>query len=231
MKERTKKGDAKPRGSSKKRVSFLLVDDHPMWRQTLRKVLEHNRLGKVVAEASDGTEAVEVAKKSKPDVVIMDIELPVMGGIDATIELVKLLPELKVLVLSASDEKSEVLGAIRAGATGYLLKTSIPSEVAEAVKRVLKGELVLPSSLASVVVKELTHPSKQSPLEDLTEREREVLALMAEGRSNQAISEKLVLTPKTVEAHVRSIFMKLGLAPAADDHRRVLAVLTHLRSV
>jgi DNA-binding NarL/FixJ family response regulator len=213
------------------RISLMLVDDHPMWRQTLRNVLEHGRVGEVVAEASDGEEAIEAARKVRPDVVIMDIELPKISGIEATKRLTEFLPGLRVLILSASDEKSEVIGAIKAGATGYLLKTAIPSEVADAVSRILKGELVLPPSLAEVVVKELTHPSKMTPLEDLTEREREVLSLMAEGRSNQAISQQLFLTSKTVEAHVRSIFMKLGLEPAADDHRRVLAVLTYLRSV
>ena len=358
------------------RVSLMLVDDHPMWRQTLKQVLEHKGVAKVVAEASDGQEAVDLARRTRLDIVVMDIDLPSLDGVEATRRLLADRPDLKVLVLSASDARAQVLAAVRAGASGYLVKTAGPGEVAEAVQRVRAGELVFPPALAGVVLDELRRAGvreaselplavvgdavvrreglarllveggfevaatggisqldelveaespglvildvgaradsglraalelragrpdvgllvlsedpeaaeavellseasrglgylltdrvanleelaeavrrvargesvvdpevvgslvhredEASPLDDLTESERSVLALMAEGRSNQAIAESLFLSPKTVESRVGSIFSKLGLEPAGDDHRRVLAVIAYLRSV
>ncbi len=358
----------------------MVVDDHPMWRQTLRKVLERGRVGRIVAEAGDGEEAIRHAQEFQPNVVIMDLGLPHMDGIEAIGRLVGILPTTRVLVLSASDERADVVKAMRAGASGYLLKTADPTEVVDAVRRIHRGEAVLPTGLADVILDELRagsegeaagirlvvgnasplfreglarilgergfqvvetvgetealigcvsrelpdvvltdvrpptessstspdigseikrkHPEvgvlvladdiditaasllvgkaaggvgyllkdrvsdavqlaeaiirvakgesvldpevaarlvgpreKRDPLGELTPREREVLALMAEGRSNQAISAGLFLSAKAVEGHVRNIFMKLGLEQAPDDHRRVLAVLAYLRSL
>lgn len=211
----------------------MLVDDHPVWRNAVREIIEKKRVGAVVAEASEGGQVVTMARQSRPDVVLMDMGLPDFDGAEATAKLIAALPETRVLVLSASDREEDVLGAVRAGASGYLLKTAGNSEIVDAVRRVHLGELVLPTALAEVVMQELRHGARpeKSRLDAISPREREVLALMAEGRSNQAITEILVLTPKTVEAHVRSIFAKLGLEPAPDDHRRVLAALAYLRSV
>lgn len=356
----------------------MLVDDHPMWRNTLKRLL-HSRVGTVVAEASDGAEALERAMETHLDLVVMDINLPTMDGIEATRRLVGAHPDLKVLVLASSDERTQVMESVRAGASGYLLKTAAPEEVLEAVRRVSQGELVFPPALTSIVLAELRRaetekltsvrvmiadeeilpregltrllkeaaglevvadvsdaatllqrieadqpdvaiieaglatadhlgsslaeqirarfpdvgllvlsadpvatqamsllsgsgggigymlkkrisnieevadairrvsdgetvvdpqlvsglveqPKKAEQLEELTDREQEVLALMAEGHSNQAIAERLFLGPKTVETHVRRIFTKLGLEPAGDVHRRVLAVIAYLRS-
>lgn len=357
-------------------LTVMVVDDHPMWRQTLRQVIEGAAVGRVVAEAADGRAAVALAVEHSPDVVVMDLDLPVLDGGSATRLLLAELPTARVLVLSASDERADVLTAIRAGATGYLLKTSEPADVADAIRRVHSGELVLPSRVADVVMSALrdgdaptcegnrlavvladasglfreglrrilieagfdvcgttgrgeeverlaTNESAQvvvvdagllvdvdlvarirvrnpnvgllvlardvdpagaaallhdgtgrvgyllkdrvsdvgqladavrrvanggvvvdpevaqallqarrrrDALDELTQREREVLELMAEGRSNQAICDRLYLSPKAVEGHVRNLFTKLNLPPAADDHRRVLAVLTYLRA-
>lgn len=352
-------------------VPVMLVDDHPLWRQTLRQVLEHKRIATVVAEASDGPEALELAASTKPALVVMDIDLPAMDGVETTRRLLADQHVLKVLVLSAFDERSRVVEAVRAGASGYLLKTASSEEIVDAVTRIQHGELVFPPALADVVLAEMRRGSEQEvsglsvvlaaesalrraglegilkelgckvstvadltelgaaageadaivvavgsrsdatiqtiedmratlpgiplvlladevepsdattlvsagsggfgyllsdrikdldelrdalhrvaqgesvidpdvvrslvgrasdPLEELTAGERDVLALMAEGRSNQAISERLFLSPKTVEARVGSIFSKLRLEPAADDHRRVLAVVTYLKT-
>ena len=203
-------------------------------------MLRHKRAGAVVAQASDGQEAIILARKTKPEVVIMDIDLPLMDGVEATRRLVEEQPGIKVLVLSASDSRAQVIDAVQAGASGYLVKTAGPDEVVAAVHRIHAGELVFPPAAAEAVLGEIrraatrrlaAHPSGPDPLEALTEPEREVLALMAEGRSNQAIGSALHCSPKTVEARVGSIFAKLGLEPTSDDHRRVLAVVTYLRLI
>lgn len=148
--------EAPSRGSRKnqKLISLMLVDDHPLWRDTLRKVLEHDGAATVVAEASDGDEVLEIARATKPDVVIMDMNLPSMSGIEATRALLADQPQTKVLVLSSWDEKSTVLEAVEAGASGYLLKTAGSVEVADAVRRIYAGELVFPPAIAGVMLNE-----------------------------------------------------------------------------
>jgi DNA-binding NarL/FixJ family response regulator len=358
----------------------MLVDDHPIWRATLRQLLEHTRC-EVVAEASEGAEAIQIADDAAPDVIVMDLALPGMSGIEATRTLAAGRTGARILILSSSDEAADVVESVKAGASGYLVKTLGPEEVGEAIMRVHRGELVFPPALSKVVLEEFRRLALEGPsppplrlvvadpvvlardglahvleqagfvvagraatpsellrllgdapdvavidtriasartdgrttllqqisqkfpdvrvlvlsgeadaaqaadiieekpggagyilkdkiadadelghairrvaageyvvdpqvvnrvaaagsdrrndLLNLTEREREVLALMAEGRSNQAIGEALFLGLKTVEAHVHGIFMKLGLDQSAGDHRRVLAVITYLRS-
>lgn len=140
-------------------IALMLVDDHPLWRETLRKILEHRKFAHVVAEASDGAEAVELSRESRPDVVVMDIQLPRMDGIAATRALVRDRPGAKVLVLASSEDRAQVLSAVHAGASGYLLKTATSKEVTDAVARVHKGELVFPPALTDVVLGALRDPS------------------------------------------------------------------------
>ena len=149
------KSSARSERAPRQGFSIMLVDDHPMWRESLRKVVEHACTATVVAEASDGEEAIEMARAARPDVIVMDLNLPKMNGPDATRGILAELPQTRVLVLSSSDEKDDVLDAIRAGASGYLVKTAGSAQVAEAVRRVRNGELVVPPDLTDVVLEGL----------------------------------------------------------------------------
>jgi len=355
------------------RLAVLVVDDHPLWRQTLASVLEVAGVARAVLEAGDGAEAVKIAQSRHPDVIVMDMELPRMSGVEAIRAIVAEQPEARIVVLSSTDERNRVLDAVRAGALGYLIKTAAPDEVADAVRRVHAGEAVFPAALAGVVLGELRAaetrkpvrvvvaagslldreglarllqdagfeivataadpaeldglvasdgtelirvaadapqgwvdavaalrtrerpppvlvlgstvdasqagrllaaghrgigyllkervsalddlatavrrvvageavldpaivrdavlgPAAADPLAELSERELKVLALIAAGQSNQAIGEGLFMSPKTVEAHVSTIFGKLGLEDAPESNRRVLAAVSYLRS-
>lgn len=218
--------------STNRAPTVLVVDDHPLWRQTVRTLLESSGAASEVLEAGDGAEAVVVAQSRRPDVVIMDVSLPTMQGVDATRQIVESLEGTRVLVLSSSDAENQVVAAVEAGAAGYLLKTAGQSEILEGVRRVHAGELVFPASLAALVLDELRGNRRrhalEGPLAALTGREVEVLALMAQGHTNESIGRAIHVSAKTVEANVTSIFSKLGLDPAAGGHRRVLAVIAYL---
>ncbi len=136
-------------------IRAMIVDDHPLWRQTLRHVLEHDGLATIVGEASDGADAVEVARRTQPDVVLMDLHLPGMGGTDATRALLEMCPQASVLVLSSSDEREGIVEAVAAGAGGYLLKSADAAEITDAVRRIRAGELVFPPPVSRTVLAEL----------------------------------------------------------------------------
>jgi DNA-binding NarL/FixJ family response regulator len=188
----------------------------------------------VVGQAGDAEDLVRKVAAHKPDVAVVDIRMPPTltdDGLRAALEIRRRLPDTGVLVLSQYLDEGYALELISAsaGGTGYLLKDRV-AEVArfiDAVRRVAEGGSALDPE---VVAHMLGRRRRSDPLAELTAREREVLALMAEGRSNHAIAGQLVVTPRAVEKHVTSIFNKLGLAPAPEDHRRVLAVLTFLRA-
>jgi DNA-binding NarL/FixJ family response regulator len=175
-----------------------------------------------------------VADKRDPDVVIMDMALPRMHGVDAIAAIVAARPGTRILVLSSSDDDDQVVKAVRAGATGYLLKNAGAGEIVDAIRRVHAGDLVFPPSLVTIVLDELRSDGARSrtkgPLATLTERELAVLALMAEGKTNATIAGALHLSSRTVEAHVTSIFTKLGLDPTMGGERRVLAVVAYLQA-
>jgi DNA-binding NarL/FixJ family response regulator/class 3 adenylate cyclase len=135
--------------------SSMLVDDHPMWRETLRQVLEATGVARVVAEAGDGVEAIAEAQRTRPDIIIMDVDLPSLDGVEVTRRIVNILPEVRILMLSSSSARASVVEAIQAGASGYLVKTAGSSEIADAVVRIQRGDLVFPSTIAGIVLEEI----------------------------------------------------------------------------
>jgi DNA-binding NarL/FixJ family response regulator len=193
-------------------VRVLVVDDHPVWRDGLRADLEREGGAEVVAEASDGGEAVEAARKAMPDVVVMDLNLPTVPGVEATRRIVEESPHVRVLVLSASGEEADVLEAVKAGALGYVLKSTPAAGVADAIRRVASGEPVFTPSLAGLVLGEFRKVAGgESGDPALTPRENEVLKLVAKGYTYREIAGKLFISVKTVQNHVQNILTKLQL--------------------
>jgi DNA-binding NarL/FixJ family response regulator len=192
-------------------IRVLVVDDHPVWRDGVRSDLEaagHS----VVGEASDGREAIAMARDCMPEVILMDLQLPQVSGVDATRRIIDESPHVKVLVLSASAEERDVFEAVKAGAAGYLLKSSTSDELVSAVARVRDGEPVFTPSLAGLVLEEFRRiATKESGEPDLTPRENEVLKYVAKGYTYKEIGEKLFISTKTVQNHVQNILTKLQL--------------------
>jgi DNA-binding NarL/FixJ family response regulator len=198
--------------ASPEAIRVIVVDDHPVWRDGVRADLERAGVATVVGEASDGGEAIELARAEMPDVVIMDLQLPTVPGAEATRLIVEEAPHVRVLVLSASGEEADVLEAVKAGARGYLLKSATSEEVADAVRRVHAGEPVFTPSLAGLVLDEFRRLASMDPQEpDLSARENEVLRLVAKGYTYREIGEKLFISTKTVQNHVQNILTKLQL--------------------
>jgi DNA-binding NarL/FixJ family response regulator len=213
-------------------MRVMVADDSVLLREGVTRLLE-NAGHEVVAQAADRDELMRKARAHRPDVALIDIRMPpthTTEGLQAARAIREEMPEIGVVVLSAYIEETyavELLGEDAAG-VGYLLKDRVwdGDRFAEAVQRVAEGGSALDPEVVSHM---LGRRRVKQPLEELTPREHDVLALMAEGRSNQAIAEKLVISGRAVEKHVTSIFTKLKLPPAPEDHRRVLAVLTFLR--
>ena len=193
-------------------VRVLVVDDHPMWRNGVRSDLEKSGVAEVVGEAADGGEAIEVAREVMPDVILMDLQLPQVSGVDATRAIIEESPHIRILVLSASAEEADVMEAVKAGASGYLLKSSSAEDIIDAVARVRTGEPVFTPSLAGLVLSEFRRIATSDPNEpELTPRENEVLKLVAKGYTYREIGEKLFISTKTVQNHVQNILTKLQL--------------------
>ncbi len=193
-------------------VRVVLVDDHPVWRDGIREDLARLGAAVTVAEAGGGDEAIVRVRETMPDVVLMDLTLPGMDGIEATRRIVEESPHVKVLVVSASADEKDVLEAIKAGATGYVLKSATPAEIADAVQRVAGGEPVFTPSLAGLVLSEFRRlTANQIGDPALTPRENEVLRLVAKGYTYREIAQKLFISVKTVQNHVQNILNKLQL--------------------
>jgi DNA-binding NarL/FixJ family response regulator len=215
------------------RLRVVIAEDAVLLREGLRRVLTDAGLD-VAGTAGDAVDLVSLVAALRPDVVLTDIRMPpaqTTEGLQAALEIRRRWPGTAVIVLSQHVE-TEHLFELLAGdprGIGYVLKERIAdiAQFTDAIRRVSAGESVIDPQVVSRLV---ARPRRDSPLQTLTERELAVLGLMAEGRSNHAIAAQLYMSPKTVETHVGNLFAKLGLLPAAEDHRRVLAVLTYLRS-
>jgi NarL family two-component system response regulator LiaR len=194
-------------------IRVLITDDHAIVRKGIRALLMTEADIQVVGEASDGSEAVAQVPLLKPDVVLMDMVMPKMDGIEATRQITAQHPKVHVLVLTSFAADDKVFPAIKAGALGYLLKDSSPDELVKAIRQVHRGEPSLEPSIARKVLFELSHPQTNTPTPDpLTGRELDVLRLIAQGQSNKEIAESLVITEMTVRTHVSNILGKLHLA-------------------
>jgi DNA-binding NarL/FixJ family response regulator len=201
------------------KLKILLVDDHTILREGLRALIETNPQSVVVGEANNGAEAVRMTGELQPDVVVMDLTMPVMNGIDATRMITAKFPDTRVLALSMESDRAFVVETLKAGATGYLLKDSAFAEISEAIATVARGETYLPRKITTLVIKEFLQciPEESSPVyETLSNREREILQLVADGKSAKEISFVLGTSTKTVENQRNAIMHKLDLFSIAE---------------
>ena len=210
-------------------IRVLICDDHALFRRGLVMVLESEEGVDVVAEAEDGDDAIRKAEEFAPDVVLMDVRMPKVSGIEATRAIADVVPTAKILMLTVSDEEEDLYEAIKAGANGYLLKEISIEEVADAVRAVMQGQTLISPSMASKLLNEFTSLAKRAdertsvPSPRLTDRELEVLKLVAQGMSNREIATELYISENTVKNHVRNILEKLHL------HSRMEAVVYAVR--
>ena len=212
-------------------TEIVIADDHPLFRTALRSLLEQSPIDvEVVAEAKDGQEALELARRFKPELVLMDVVMPGMDGLEATRAIKAELPQTIVLVMTASEDLEHLAGALRAGAAGYILKTASSDQITDAIRRVLDGESPLNQEVAMRLLVHLTNERRErqepgdpvpealtqerltsaAPDRELSPREVEVLRLMAQGHTNQQIAKELLLSTSTVKSHVQRILSKLG---------------------
>lgn len=199
-------------GPVTEKISVFIVDDHPVVRQGLRTFLETQSDLDIVGEASNGEDAVKLIENSVPDVVLMDLVLPGIDGIEATRLAREVSPSTKVIVLTSFADDEKVFPAIKAGAAGYLLKDVEPTQLADAIRAVQRGEALLHPTVAAKLMQEVSADERRAPGGDLTERELEVLRLIARGMSNREIASELTVSEKTVKTHVSNILAKLHLA-------------------
>lgn len=201
-------------------LRILLGDDHAVLRQGLRKILEDQRDWRVIAEAGDGRELVRLALELKPDLVVLDVGMPLLNGIEATRQIARRAPSVRVLILSMHSDQAYVTQAVHAGARAYILKDSAASELIEAITAVAAGKTFFSPPVAQVVfdeyVRSLTDRGVLDRYDSLSEREREVLQLVAEGHSSKEIAGLLSISAATVETHRTHVLQKLGLRNIAE---------------
>ena len=217
---------AKKKRAKIERIKVLLVDDHPVVREGIRACLEPHPHIQVIGEASNGAEAVRKAKRLSPNVILMDISMPQMSGLEATKLLGKIVPKAKVLILTMHENKAYIMEIVRSGAKGYLLKDSPPSQLLSAIDAVNRGEAYFSTSISQMVLNEYVKKPKHlhkpgNP--EISQREKEVLTLIAEGFSNKAIADKLSVSVRTVETHREHIMRKLDIHNTAGLTRYAIS--------
>jgi len=220
--------ESKPKGNQQNKITIMLADDHPLLRKALRDELEHQPDFEIVAEVGDGEEAVKIATEIVPDVVIMDISMPKINGIEATKQIKAQCPSIEVLVLTVHDETEHIMSILEAGAAGYLIKTVFGEEVVQAVRGVVAGETVLSPQIFQRIIKSALRHVKKPILLDaggkITTREQEILGLAARGMTNRDIARRLGLSEYTVKSYFAEIFSKLNVGSRTE------AVITALEA-
>ncbi len=199
----------------KNNIKILVADDHNLVREGIVSLLKNYDEFEVVGQSADGAAAVKLAKDLQPDVVIMDLSMPVLNGLEATYQINRDVPESKVLILSQHENEEYVIEVLKAGASGYILKSSVSEELVNAINRIIKGEKFFSSSISKMIMDDYIAKAqgmeKKRSTVDLTHREREVLQLIVEGSSNQDIANKLFISIRTVEFHRANIMHKLNI--------------------
>ncbi|MDU5710111.1 MAG: response regulator transcription factor [Lacticaseibacillus rhamnosus] len=190
-------------------IKVLIVDDHEMVRLGLSTYIGVQPDLEVVDQAENGQEGVEMALKDRPDIILMDLVMPVKDGIEATKEILKAWPQARIIILTSFIDDAKVYPAMEAGAASYILKTATAEEIAKAIRQTASGERVLEPQVTTKMMNRMNHPQPQ--YDELTNREREVLQLIAQGKSNQEIATELFITLKTVKTHVSNILAKLDV--------------------
>ncbi len=201
------------------KIKVMIADDHALVREGIMAFLRMHDEIEIAGEASNGIEAIQKAKELRPDIILMDISMPELGGIEATVEIKKTMPEIKILILTQYDDKAYVSRLLKAGVSGYILKHAVGTDLIAAIKAVAQGESYLHSSIASKVIDGYLGTSSgmtiEDPYEKLTDREKQVLKLIAEGHSHKEIASMLNISVKTVIAHQTNISEKLDIRSRA----------------
>uniref|UniRef100_A0A7C4PPB9 Response regulator transcription factor n=1 Tax=Anaerolinea thermolimosa TaxID=229919 RepID=A0A7C4PPB9_9CHLR len=205
-------------------IRILLADDHVVVRAGIRQFLDLNSDLQVVAEASNGQEACEQLKQTTPDVAVLDIQMPIMSGIEVTRWIRSNRMPVGILVLTAYDDDPYVQAVLRAGANGYILKTADPQEIIQAIRDVFHGKSVLDAALAQRLIVKLTQQEEIAPAESLTDRELQILSLAAKGYTNKAIAVQLGISDRTVQNHLANIFQKLNAQSRTEAVMRAVSL-------
>jgi DNA-binding NarL/FixJ family response regulator len=204
----------------KSKTRILIADDHPLLREALCKVFSNQKDMEIVGQASNGEEAIDLASQLKPDILVMDIMMPKLDGLEASRQIKKIAPNTAILILTAYDDDNYVLGLLEAGATGYLMKSAKGQDLVEAVRAIRAGESVLhPKIIEKLLKQAMAKPAGTAEHKIkylLSDREMEMLKLLATGMSNKEIAEKLCLSLRTVKAHMSNIFTKMNVASRSE---------------